>query len=204
MIRNNLAPHITRAKTNRFGTALALGLIVLGLGASVAAPRAFIIAKTPESSAEFNFRVTLIPVPGTVKGIEAQLRFDPNDLSKVSGSVSVDLTKLETGIGLRDQHAKNALGVELQPKAVFTINNLTGLKVLAQGIKSKATVNGTFSLHGVKHSLQAPVTLMYDGTQVAVEAMLEIALSDYKISVVGADPKVDVTVKFSLTPGSSN
>jgi polyisoprenoid-binding protein YceI len=196
MIRNNLAPHITRAKTNRFGTALALGLIVLGLGASVAAPRAFMIAKTPESSAEFNFRVTLIPVPGTVKGIEAQLRFDP--------SVSVDLTKLEAGIGLRDQHAKNALGVELQPKAVFTINNLTGLKVLAQGIKSKATAIGTFSLHGVKHSLQAPVTLMYDGTQVAVEAMLEIALSDYKISVVGADPKVDVTVKFSLTPGSSN
>jgi polyisoprenoid-binding protein YceI len=204
MIRNNSRPQITRAKTNRFGTALALGLIILGFGASVAAPRAFMIAKTPEASAQFNFRVTLIPVPGTVNAIEAKLRFDPNDLSKVSGSVSVDLTKLETGIGLRDQHAKDALGVELQPKAVFTINNITGLKILPQGIKSKATAVGTFSLHGVKHSLQAPLTLIHDGTHIAVEAMLEIALSDYKISVVGADPKVAVNVKFTLTPSSGS
>jgi polyisoprenoid-binding protein YceI len=199
MIRSNPQPKQSRAKLQPFGILLAT-TIAFGLSATIAAPRAYTVAKTPEASAEFNFRVTLIPVPGTVKAVEAQLRFDPSDLSKVSGTVSVDLSKLETGIGLRDQHAKDALGVERQPKAVFTITRFNGAKSLVKGTEQKATAVGSFSLNGIKTPLEAPVTLNFDGTNLAVKAIINITLSDHKINVTGADATVDVTTKFTLTP----
>jgi polyisoprenoid-binding protein YceI len=187
------------AKLQRFGILLATS-IAFGLSTTIAAPRAYSVAKTPEASAEFDFRVTLIPVPGTVKAVDAQLRFDPNDLSKATGTVSVDLSKLETGIGLRDQHAKDALGVEKQPKAVFTIIRITGPKSLSKGTEQQAVAVGSFSLNGVKAPLEAPVTLSYDGSHVAVKASINITLADHKVNVTGADATVDVITKFTLIP----
>jgi polyisoprenoid-binding protein YceI len=183
--------------------AIALGtLLALSLTAGLAANQGYTAAKTPEAKAEFNFRVTLIPVPGTVKAVEAKINFDPKNLAAISGSVTVDLTKLETGIGLRDQHAKDALDAEHFPKAIFKIKSLKGLKTLEANKDYKATAVGDFTLKGVSKSLEAPIELKFDGKNVNVSTAFDVLIADHKIEIPGADPKVDVKVNFTLEPGN--
>jgi polyisoprenoid-binding protein YceI len=181
-----------------FSTLLTLGLAT---GIGLAATQSYRAANSPEAKAEFNFRVTLIPVPGTVKAISAKVNFDPKNLSAINGSIEVDLNKLETGIGLRDQHAKDALGVEKFPKAIFKINALKGLKTLEANKEYKATAIGDFTLKGVTKPLEAPIELKFDGKNVNVRTAFDVVVADHKIEIAGADPKVDVKVNFTLEPG---
>ena len=180
-----------------FGTLLALGLTT-----AIATTRTYNATKSPEAKAEFNFRVTLIPVPGTLKALEAKLNFDPKNLAGISGTVTVDLNKLETGIGLRDQHAKDALGVEQFPKAMFKIKSLKGLRTLEANKEYKAIAIGDFTLKGVSKPLEAPIVLQFDGSNLNVSTAFDVTLADHKIEVPGADPKVDVKVQFTLAPGN--
>ena len=182
-----------------FGTLLALGLTA---GIGLAATQSYSTAKSPEAKAEFNFRVTLTPVPGTVKAVSAKINFDPRNLSAINGIVEVDLNKLETGIGLRDQHAKDALGAEKFPKAIFKIKSLKGLKTLEANKDYKATAIGDFTLKGVTKALEAPIELKFDGKNVDVSTAFDVLIADHKIEIPGADPKVDVKVNFTLEPGN--
>jgi polyisoprenoid-binding protein YceI len=180
-----------------FGTLLALSLSV-----TLAASRTYVTAKTPLANAEFNFRVTIIPVPGNVKAVDAKVNFDPKNLNDINGTVTVDLTKLETGIGLRDQHAKDALGAAQFPKAVFKIKAVKGLKTLELNKSLNATAVGDFTLKGVTKALEAPLELQFDGTKLKVSAAFDVVLAEHKIDVPNADPKVDVKVNFTLEPGN--
>lgn len=181
-----------------FGTLLALSFA----GLSLAAGRTYTAAKTPAALAEFNFRVTLIPVPGTVKAVEAKINFDPKNLASINGTVSVDLSKLETGIGLRDQHAKDALDAEHFPKAIFKIKSLKGLQTLEANKEYKATAIGDFTLKGVTKALEAPINLKFDGKNINVSTAFNIAIADHTIAIPGADANVDVKVQFTLEPGN--
>ncbi len=186
-------------KSIAFCTLLALSFTV---GIGLAATRNYTVAKAPEAKAEFNFRVTLIPVPGTVKAVEAKVDFDPKNLAAINGTVTVDLNKLETGIGLRDQHAKDALDVEHFPKAIFKIKSLKGLKFLEANKNYKATAVGDFTLKGVTKALEAPIDLKFDGANLSVSTAFNVAIADHKIDILGADPNVDVKVNFTLEPGN--
>ena len=54
---------------------LATTFLSVALGASVfAASQSYSVAKSTTSSVEFNFRVTLIPVPGKVNDLKAALQ----------------------------------------------------------------------------------------------------------------------------------
>jgi polyisoprenoid-binding protein YceI len=190
---------VSKKLIGTFGTLLALGLTT---GIGLAATQSYGAAKSPEAKAEFNFRVTLIPVPGTVKAVSARIIFDPKNLSTINGTVEVDLNKLETGIGLRDQHAKDALGAEKFPKAVFKIKSLKGLKTLEANKEFKATAVGDFTLKGITKSLEAPIELKFDGKNINVSTAFDVLIADHKIEIPGADPKVDVKVNFTLEPGN--
>jgi polyisoprenoid-binding protein YceI len=185
--------------TITFATLLALGLTA---GIGLAATQNYSAAKSPEAKAEFNFRVTLIPVPGTVKAVSAKINFDSKNLSAINGTVEVDLNKLETGIGLRDQHAKDALGAEKFPKAIFKIKSLKGLTTLGANKNYKATAVGDFTLKGVTKPLEAPIELRFDGKNIKVSTAFDVVIADHKIEIPGADPKVDVKVNFTLEPGN--
>jgi polyisoprenoid-binding protein YceI len=156
---------------------------------------------TPSTaSAEFNFRVTLIPVPGKINAVSANLNFDPKNLSKTSGKVSVNLTKLDTGIGLRDEHARGYIGADKHPNAIFTLKSITGITNLEPGKEVKGTAVGQFDLNGITQPLSAPITLKLEGKHVNVSTAFDVTLADHKIEIPGADPKVDVKVNFTLEP----
>lgn len=150
--------------------------------------------------AQFNFRVTGIPVPGTVGGVQADVAFRPDDLPQASGKVSVNLGRLQTGIALRDEHARNYLGVQEHPNAVFTLTRIEGVKTLPAGRPVQAFVLGTFTLNGTSVPLRAPVTLTLNGTrkEVSVRTSFDVTFARHHINIPGADPRTEVTVAFRL------
>jgi polyisoprenoid-binding protein YceI len=186
------------------GASLALiGLGVLGAGtvyvfSSQPAP---IAVSDQSGTAQFNFRVTGIPVPGVVPGVQVQASWNPTDLRRAAATVKVDLEKLNTGIALRDTHAKAFLGVTKHPVATFTLDSVQGASSLRAGQQREGVAEGHFTLNGVSQPLKAPITLALDaaGQKLNVTAHFNVAFADYRISIPGADPQTDVTVKFRLS-----
>ena len=183
-------------------TVMALGAVALSAGAVyVFSTQPQQVAVTDTSGvAHFNFRVTGIPVPGVVSGVKVQATWNPNALEHAKASVTVPLKKLSTGIQLRDEHAKNYLGVGQHPVATFKLDTLEGFGKLSAGQRAKGRAKGIFNLNGVDHPLNAPTTLALDaaGQKLEVTTHFDVAFSDYHISIPGADPKTDVTVQFRL------
>jgi polyisoprenoid-binding protein YceI len=178
--------------------AIAASLTVTALASS----QRYTVASAAPATASFNFRVTLIPVPGTVNAVKAALNFDPQNLARTSGTVTVDLTKLQTGIELRDEHAKGYLGADKHPNAVFTLSRITGVTRLEIGKTVNATAVGSLALNGISTPLSAPVTLQRTGERVAVTTAFNVALKDHRIEIFGADPLVDVKLNFTLAPNA--
>ncbi|WP_420594694.1 YceI family protein [Deinococcus sp.] len=177
-------------------------LFTLGLLTQAAAQSAsYASVSDPANEAKFNFRVTLIPVPGTVSEVKAKLKFDPAKLKALSGEVQVPLDNLKTGIGLRDKHAKNYLKADKFPVAIFTPKSLSNLTSLPVGKTVEGQVNGTFSIAGVSHDLSAPVTLQRDQSgKITVTTKFNVTLTQYDINIPGADADTDVQVSFAVTP----
>jgi polyisoprenoid-binding protein YceI len=169
---------------------------------ATAANRLYRISSSIAATAEFNFSVTLIPVPGRINAVTAALSFDPQNLAKTSGTVNVALAKLDTGIGLRDEHARGYIGADKHPNAVFTLTRIVGATALVAGKEVKATVLGRFELNGVAIPLSAPITLKLIGKQVNVSTAFTVTLADHNISIPGSDATVGVKVNFNLEPNS--
>jgi polyisoprenoid-binding protein YceI len=174
-------------------------LLLTGAFTALAAPRAYEISALP-AQAEFAYTVTLIPVPGTVKAVSAKLSLDPKNLAATSGMVSVSLGKLETGIGLRDEHARNYLGAAKHPNAIFTVQKVLGATALEANKDTNANVVGTFNLNGISRPLTAPISLKLLGNRIAVKTNFDVLLSQHNISIPGGDDKVAVKVQFELEP----
>jgi polyisoprenoid-binding protein YceI len=174
-------------------------LLLTGAVTALAAPRAYEVSPSP-AQVEFAYTVTLIPVPGTVKAISAKLSLDPKNLAATTGTISVGLSKLETGIGLRDEHARNYLGVAKHPNAIFTVQKVLGATVLATNKDTTANVVGTFNLNGISRPLTTPISLRLSGNRIAVKTNFDVLLSQHKISIPGGDDKVSLKVQFELEP----
>ncbi|MFI5007666.1 MAG: YceI family protein [Solirubrobacterales bacterium] len=125
--------------------------------------------------------------------------------SSVSGSMSVDLTSLETGIGLRDRHMKeNYLQVDRYPRAVLTLRPLDS-KLVPSGVASgpvNVPFEGTLLLHGVEKPVAGHARISRDADQVTANAVFSIKLGEFGIDVpkylgITVAEKVEVKATFS-------
>lgn len=155
------------------------------------------------ASVRFAYRVTLIPVNGTANALSSAVRLNFDDLAATRATVRVDLTSLRTGIGLRDQHAREALGAAEHPEAVFTVTKFSGPDRIAPGQTLGGQVSGAFALKGVTRPLTAPVTLSRAGDTLQVTTEFTIFPQEHGVQVRGADQTTTVRVAFTLTPGKS-
>lgn len=199
-----IAPKPARRPAPRFlllaGAALVLGALGLGTNAYLGRGAGPITVTDTSGGATFNFRVTGIPVPGRVVGVTPKLTFSPNDLTTARGVITVNLRGLDTGITLRDEHARNFLGVAQHPTAIFTLNRIEGARTLKPGQTLNAIADGTLELNGVNVPLSAPTTLDFapDGSAINVTTKFNVTFADHHISIPGADPRTDVKVAFRL------
>ncbi|WP_019011009.1 YceI family protein [Deinococcus aquatilis] len=182
-----------------YGAVLTLTLAFGSIAAAqTAQPYAAVTAAMPQ--VQFNFRVTLIPVPGRVQQVTASLKLDPLRPQDVTGTVQVPLKTLMTGIGLRDEHARNYLKAGQFPVATFRVGKLSGVTALPVGQEVSGQVSGSFSLAGVTRPLTAPVTLRREASgRINIATQFDIPLKDYGISIRGADKNTDVRLMFAVT-----
>jgi polyisoprenoid-binding protein YceI len=95
---------------------------------------------------------------------------------KLSGNFSVDLTTLETGMDLRDDHMKNKyLKVGEFPKATLILPSFTP--------EASGTVQGELLLKGVKKPIKIDYTLEKSGGSMAIKTNFELLLNDFKVGI---------------------
>lgn len=120
--------------------------------------------------------------------------------NSTKSKVSMDLTKLDTGIALRNKHLRdNYLNVTKFPTAVMTeieAKDIDGL--IKKGVASKSTFKGMLELHGSKKPIQGTYEVK-DGNQYT--GNFEIDLPDFAVerpSFMGVKvvDKVFITFKF--------
>jgi polyisoprenoid-binding protein YceI len=122
-----------------------------------------------------------------------------------SGSVSVDLDSLKTGIALRDRHMKEEyLQVDRYPRAVLTVSRLDVTHVPDGSAFGAVAVpfEGTLSLHGMEKPVSGQAKVSRNDTRVTVNAAFTIMLREFGIEVpkylgITVAEKVDVKAAFS-------
>ena len=135
-----------------------------------------------------------------VNGTSDELSFQDKGDTLV---VTVPMTKLTTGIGLRDTHMhEKYLESQKYPTAELSVPRV-GLKFPGDGETVNATAPGTLSLHGKSQ----PVTFHYravrKGNATDVQGEVHLNMNDYEITTpsylgITVKPQVDITVTFRL------
>lgn len=115
---------------------------------------------------------------------------------KVSGTLTFDLTSLNTGIDLRDDHMKNKyLQVNEHPTAKLTLTDVS----VPKGLDGDFKFTGTLELHGQKKAVSGKAELDKDDNQIEIEAEIPIKLGDFNIDIPsykGITVAEKVTIQF--------
>jgi polyisoprenoid-binding protein YceI len=120
----------------------------------------------------------------------------------LQGALSVDLQKLQTGIGLRDRHLKeNYLEVKKGPE--FSAARLEDIRVDA--LTGKTSFRGKLTLHGETREVSGTANIKQNGDGYRVEASFPIRISEFAIPDptylgVGVKDQIQVKVNFSVAP----
>ena len=127
--------------------------------------------------------------------------------ARLVGDVSMDLTTIDTGIALRNQHLKeNYLEVakgEGYNKAVLSDIQLAD--VSGETFDGTTPFTGTMLLHGVKHQVAGTAEIHSEGTSRRVRAEFPLVLTDWSVSPpeylgVGVGSRLLVKVTLTATP----
>jgi len=131
---------------------------------------------------EFVSDATLEKVVGRTSAVQGSvdLQLD-NLLTTQDGSFECDLTTIDTGISLRNQHMRqNHLETDHYPKALFTLSRLVSAEQdkLEAGQSTTVLAEGELTLHGVTRTYQIPLVLFYDHTSRDSQARLDGGTGD--------------------------
>lgn len=161
---------------------LASGFAALAL---LAVPQADAAKKlTLKGSFKFVSDAPLEKIPGTAKGATGAITFDPADLSKTTGSVSVAVSSIDTGSPSRDEHVQGESWLDgaKNPMLTFTVKSVEGSGSQDGEIyAATGKVIGEFTLRGITKPLTAKFKLKMKGARAKVELRFKVALSDYDI-----------------------
>lgn len=141
-------------------------------------------------------KAPLETIVSTTSAIKGYISADLNDVkSAIDGRFYVELSDLDTGIGLRNTHMREQyLETDKYPKAVFVLTKVVEVdgSVLEDNKPVKITAEGNFTVHGVTRTIQVPLTVTYlkesestksklPGDLLHIQGGFDILLSDYNI-----------------------
>jgi polyisoprenoid-binding protein YceI len=156
------------------------------LSVAEAATARYQIEPTSGTRVEFRSEAPLEQIVGRVQAVSGFVELDPaSGGSGASAEVRVDLTKLQTGIELRDEHMrKNHLETAQFPEAMFTLSSLEiPAGALGDGVRTATIAKGQLKLHGVQQEIAPQTYLTWNRAtnSVRVEASFMIKLEQFQI-----------------------
>ncbi len=175
--------------------ALLTATLVMVAAPALAAPRTYAIDadKHSPNEASFTSKAAIVKFTGRTHVVTGETKLDPEDVAKAAGTVTVDLSSLDTGIELRNEHMRGTLEAGKYPTATF---KFTGIKVPGNKLKANSpvagTATGTMTIHGVTRPLTTPIELTLlpeqdakyrPGDWVHVSSTFKVKMTDYGISL---------------------
>ncbi|NOY89921.1 MAG: YceI family protein [Deltaproteobacteria bacterium] len=195
---------------------LAVPALLAHGGVANAQQKHFRIHNDGGSRATFVSDATLETINGVTSAVTGDLRFDPANLSSASGTISIPVASIRTGVDLRDEHLRGAdwLDAAHHANATFEITSVTGASTLTPNQEARLQLHGRFTIHGVTRNVVArarikwiPLTAEMRGTPgitgdvLRGRARFTIQLSDFGINVpavVRLKVSNDITVTVNL------
>lgn len=138
------------------------------------------------SSVSFKSEAPLEAIIGKDQAVSGFVELDPGSSGAgATGEVRVDLTKLKTGIEIRDEHMrKNHLETAKFPEAVFTLTTLDiPASGLSDGARTAVRATGQLTLHGTTQTVTPETYLTWSSGEnsLRVEASFMITLTQFQI-----------------------
>lgn len=140
------------------------------------------------------------------KALEGRLDVDPANPSRLTGTLAVDLSTLETGISLRDSHLRERyLEVgkgEGYRRAV--LSDVVLVSRQAASFSGRTNFTATLLVHGATKPVAGEATVTRSGRTVKVDATFPISLNGFAIPEprylgVGVRDQVRVRATFVAT-----
>lgn len=200
-----------------------IALILTLIGVNISAQTFSVDSKDARNQAQFISDAPFEKIVGLSSGIDAAVMINKDDITKMpKGMVKVSIENIKTGINLRDEHlrSKDWLDAEQFPYAEFHLKEIKNAssKQLLDGKKVRATLVGTFSVHGVSRDIEVPAELTYfkeskqtkaktEGNLLVANAEFNIRLSDYDVkipSMVVGKVNEDVQISVSFVASDAN
>ena len=140
---------------------------------------AFTVIKSQDwkISEDYSIKFTSEDPSGIFKGLKGTVSFDEKDLTASKFDVTIDVTTINTGNGMKNTHAKSEkwLDAAKYPVISFTSTEITGT---ANGYQAK----GTFEIHGVKKEVTIPFTFQKTDNGGIFNSSFEFNRLDYNIN----------------------
>lgn len=177
---------------------LILAIASLLLAFTVAAePRTYTIRPDGKNVAGFTLSDAIETVDGTTPKVTGTIVADVANPAASSVDVTVDLSVLDTGIKLRDQHVRERYAETTKfPEAHFkSVSVSAPAGPLAANQPVEISVTGDFEMHGVTRRITVPVRVVIipettisrstrgPGDLIHATANFSVKLSDYRINV---------------------
>ena len=136
--------------------------------------------------------------------VSGTLRRETPDTGSYTGELRVDLSTLDTGIGLRNEHLRSTYleldrGPELRDAVLSGI--LLDETPPAGNSRQETGFSGTLTLHGVQRAVEGDAELRRRNGQMQVEASLSLSLDAFDIPPprylgIGVRDAIEITVRF--------
>ena len=128
----------------------------------VADQRTYTITDDGKNYATFESEATLETIKGTTTRLSGTIAADPANAAAASATINVDLSSLDTGIAMRNEHMRGEkfLDTEKFPAATFKTVSVSGAKSIAANQPAELQLTGDFTLHGVTKRITVPARVV--------------------------------------------
>jgi polyisoprenoid-binding protein YceI len=194
-------------------------LLALLLAATLplaADPRTYSIAADGKNMASFRIEDAVETIDGSTVKMSGTIVADPANPAASSVEISADLSAIDTGIKLRDNHIRDEF-VETRkfPRATFkSVSVALPATPLAANQPADVTVTGDFTMHGVTKRITTPVRIVLipeseitrstrgAGDWIHATATFPLTLSDFGVKVPTSFASDHVDVKLDVFAGA--
>lgn len=178
---------------NRFKTSLLAGTALLSL-VSFSLVAAAKLNKTGNATAGFH---ATGPAGLSIDGKTSDVTV-ADDGTTVT--ITVNLTSIDTGIGLRNKHTAEDLEAAKFPTATLKVAR-SAVKIPAAGAEASGDAKGSLTIHGQTKDVTVHYKAKHAGDTITVDGSTDISVSDFGVKPrsylgVSIKPNVTISVKF--------